>query len=270
MSDLAQWRIELPPPHVEPSPRRIRVRAGDTLIADSTRAQLLAWYGPGMLPTYCLPPQDVRAELFRPAQPSGQSRPSADTGKRRSDRPTIAYDVVVGDQVVERAARLFRPSPPPLDVIEGFWTFTWDAGLSWFEEALEVHVHARDPSKRVDAVPSDRHVLVELDGVVLAESRRPHALFETWLPTRWYLPLEDVRQELLVPSTTVTQCPYKGTASYWSVQVGPTLHQDLAWTYPDPIIENPRVAGLVAFFNEHVDLTIDGVRQERPLTPWSR
>jgi uncharacterized protein (DUF427 family) len=106
--------------------------------------------------------------------------------------------------------------------------------------------------------------------VVLAESRRPHALFETWLPTRWYLPLEDVRQELLLPSPTVTQCPYKGTASYWSAQVGPTLHEDLAWTYPDPIIENPRIAGLVAFFNERVDLTIDGVRQERPLTPWSR
>ena len=76
-----------------------------------------------------------------------------------------------------------------------------------------MHVHARDPSKRVDAVPSDRHVVVELEGVVLAESRRPHALFETWLPTRWYLPLEDVRQELLVPSATVTQCPYKGTAT---------------------------------------------------------
>jgi uncharacterized protein (DUF427 family) len=261
MSDLARWTIKVPPPHVEPTPRRIRVRAGDTLIADSTKAQLLAWYGPGMLPTYCLPPQDVRTDLFRP---------SPDRGAPTGDRPTIAYDVVVGDQVVERAARLFRALPPPLDTIEGFWTFTWDRGLSWFEEGLEVHVHAKDPGKRVDTVPSDRHVVVELDGVVLAESRRPHALFETWLPTRWYFPLEDVRQDLLVPSSTVTQCPYKGTASYWSVQVGPTLHEDLAWTYPDPVLENPRIAGLVAFFNEHVDLIIDGVRQERPRTPWSR
>src|SRR5205807_7224055 len=138
-----------------------------------------------------------------------------------------------------------------------------------FEEALEVHVHARDPSKRVDVVPSERHVRVELDGEVLAESRRPHALFETKLPTRWYLPLEDVRQELLVPSDTMTRCPYKGTASYWSARIGDTLHPDVAWTYPQPILECPRIAGLVAFFNERVDLVVDGLHEERPRTPWS-
>ena len=142
--------------------------------------------------------------------------------------------------------------------------------MRWFEEAMEVHVHARDPRKRVDVLPSDRHIRVELDGELLAESHSPHALFETNLPTRWYLPREDVRFELLEPSITVTRCPYKGSAVYWSAHIGDTLHRDLAWSYPEPIIECPRIAGLVCFFNERVDLVVDGERLERPDTEWSR
>jgi uncharacterized protein (DUF427 family) len=113
-------------------------------------------------------------------------------------------------------------------------------------------------------------VRVELDGVVVGESRRPHALFETHLPTRWYLPPEDVDQELIEPSGTVTRCPYKGTASYFSVRVGDRVHDDVAWTYPDPVVECPRIAGLIAFFNERVDLAVDDAPQPRPRSPWSR
>jgi uncharacterized protein (DUF427 family) len=112
-------------------------------------------------------------------------------------------------------------------------------------------------------------VRVETDGELVAESRRPHAVFETTLPTRWYLPTEDLRQELFIPSDTVSHCPYKGTASYQSVRIGDTVHHDVAWSYAEPVIECPRIAGLVAFFNEKVDLVIDGERLERPQTPWS-
>ncbi len=228
-------------------------------MADSQRAQLLTWYGPGMLPTYCLPAPDVRTDLLAPSTPGAGAVPF-----------TVDHDLVVDGRTFPRAAHLFRDPPDELRALEGLWTFAWDAGLSWFEEALEVHVHAKDPSKRVDVVPSDRHVRIELDGVVLAESDRAHALFETTLPTRWYLPLEDVRQELLVPSDTVSHCPYKGAASYWSVRVGDTVHGDLAWFYPDPVPECPRIAGLVCFLDEAIDLVLDGVPQERPRTPWSR
>ena len=249
-----------PAVHVEPSPRWVRVRAGDTLIADSRRASLLSWYGPGRLPTYCLPAEDVRTDLFRPsAEPEGRLL------------HTAAHDVVVDEQVVAgQAALLFADPPAELSAVAGLWTFTWDDGLAWFEEALEVHVHARDTNKRVDVVPSERHIVVEIDGVVVAESRRPHALFETTLPTRWYLPMEDVRAELLEPTDTVSRCPYKGTARYWSARIGDTVHDDVAWSYAEPVVECPRIAGLVSFFNERVDLIIDGVRQERPRTPWSR
>ena len=249
--------MRLPGPRVEPSPRWIRVRAGDVELANSKRALLLAWYGPGMLPTYCLPADDVHTELLERRGPS-------------SVQPFMEdHDINVGDRVLPAVAQLFRAPPPPLDQLDGHWTFQWDSGLSWFEEALEVHVHARDTTKRVDVLPSDRHVRVEVDGEVVAESHRPHALFETTLPTRWYLPLEDVRQELLVPSDTVSRCPYKGTAAYWSVQLGSALHADVAWTYREPVPECPRIAGLVAFFNERVDLVIDGEKQDRPRTVWS-
>jgi uncharacterized protein (DUF427 family) len=228
--------VKLPAPHVEPSPRWVRVRANGEWVADSRRALLLAWYGRDRLPTYCFPAEDVRTDLL--AQ--------------------------LGD-----AARQLQDLPAPLAGANGMWTFTWDGRVQWFEEAMEVIVHAKDPRTRVDVVPSERHIRVAIGGELIAESRRPHALFETTLPTRWYLPPEDVRLDLLEPSDTVSQCPYKGTARYWSVRAGGQLHRDVAWSYPDPIPENPRIAGLISFFNERVDLTIDGVLEERPDTPWS-
>ncbi|HEX2047793.1 MAG TPA: DUF427 domain-containing protein [Acidimicrobiales bacterium] len=248
--------FEPPAPHVEPSPRWVRVKAGDTWIADSRRAQLLSWYGPGMLPTYCLPADDVRTDLLSPS-PVG------------SGGFLVDHDVRVDGRVIERGAQLFRAPPPALASLDGHWTFPWDGRLRWFEEAQEVEVHARVPTHRVDAVPSERHVRVEVAGELVAESRLPHALFETSLPTRWYLPVHDVFWEKLEPSDTVSRCPYKGTARYWSVRAGSELHRDLAWSYPEPVPECPRIANLVALFNEKVVLTIDGVLQPRPQTPWS-
>ncbi|HEX2048861.1 MAG TPA: DUF427 domain-containing protein [Acidimicrobiales bacterium] len=248
--------FEPPAPRVEPTPRWIRVKAGETWIADSRRALLLTWYGPGMLPTYCLPSDDVRTDLLSPS-PIG------------SGGFLVDHDVRVGDRVIERGAQLFRAPPARLAALDGHWTFPWDGRMRWFEEAQEVEVHARTPNHRVDAVPSERHVRVEVAGELVAESHRPHALFETSLPTRWYLPVHDVLWDKLEPSATVSRCPYKGTARYWSVWAGGELHPDLAWSYPEPIPECPRIANLVAFFNEKVDLTIDGELQARPRTPWS-
>lgn len=228
--------MELPAPQLEPTPRWVRVRAGREWVADSRRALLLTWYGPGMLPTYCFPADDVRLDLV-PA---------------------------LGD-----AAFRLEGLPAEVAGAEGLWTFAWDGRVRWFEEALEVFAHAKDPTKRVDVLPSERHVRVEVAGELIAESRRPHALFELPLPTRWYLPADDVRSDLLEPSATVSQCPYKGTARYWSVRAGDQLHPDIAWSYPDPVPECPRIAGLVCFYNEKVDLIVDGVHQARPDTPWS-
>jgi uncharacterized protein (DUF427 family) len=152
----------------------------------------------------------------------------------------------------------------PIEEIRGAVRVDWDAMDSWFEEDEEVYVHVRSPYTRVDILPSSRHLRVLVAGEVVATSHRPWLLFETGLPVRYYLPKLDVRMELLEPTDSQTRCPYKGEASYWSVRAGGTVHTDLAWSYPRPLPESTRVAGLVAFYNEKVDIEIDGVLQERP------
>jgi uncharacterized protein (DUF427 family) len=141
---------------------------------------------------------------------------------------------------------------------------------AWFEEDEPVHVHPRDPHKRVDILASSRHVEVVVNGVKVADTHHPRLLFETSLPTRYYVPLTDVRMDLLRASEKVTQCPYKGTAAYWSVEAGGEVDEDLFWVYRTPVHESAEIAGLASFFNERVDVYVDGVLQERPQTMWSK
>ena len=225
-----EFDIESPPFRVEPTPRWIRVRAGGEWIADSRKALLLSWHGPGTLPTYCLPAEAVRTDLLAPSMPDAATPAGF----------MAPHDVRADGERIEAAAFLLRDPPPPFETVDAHWTFTWhDPRIEWYEEATEVHVHARDPRHRVDAIPSERHVRVELDG------------------------------ELLEPSDTATRCPYKGVARFFSVRLADELHRDLAWSYPDPIPENALIAGRIAYFNERVDLVVDGERLERPFTPWS-
>lgn len=152
--------------------------------------------------------------------------------------------------------------------LDGYVALQWNAFDHWFEEDEEVFVHARDPYKRIDILRSSRHVVVGLGGAVVADSRQPTILFETSLVRRLYLPLSDLRMDLLVPSATRTQCPYKGEAKYWSVRIGETLHPDVVWSYPTPVREAAPIAGLACFY-EKVDISVDGVAQPRPITPFS-
>jgi uncharacterized protein (DUF427 family) len=139
----------------------------------------------------------------------------------------------------------------------------------WYEDGEEVFVHPRDPYHRVDVVRTDRDVNVSLDGEELVRSTRAYALFETSLPPRWYLSREDVSADL-IDSDTITGCPYKGAAAYHSVQrVDGTVERDLVWCYREPFDEVARIAGLVCFFNERVDIELDGELQVRPESPWS-
>jgi uncharacterized protein (DUF427 family) len=137
------------------------------------------------------------------------------------------------------------------------------------EEDDAVFVHARDPDARVEVVRSSRRVRIELGGEVLAESARPRLLFEPGLPTRYYLPKQDVRVELLEPSATTTRCPYKGAAVYWSLRLGETFVEDIVWSYPSPIPECRKIENLLSFYNEKVDIFVDGELQPRPVREWS-
>ena len=241
-------------PFVEPTPRRIRVRLADELVACSDHAQLLVQYGPGGLPTYYLPLTDV--------VPDTLVDESTGTDGRRT------WAVQVDGRRVQAAAWTHPDPTGPLCDLAGLVTFSWRQ-LEWYEEDERALVHARDPYKRVDTLRSSRRVQVLVSGTEVANSTRPLILLETGLPTRYYVPASDVDMQLLEASDTVSSCPYKGRARYWSVRAGDTLVPDAVWSYPDPIPENPRIRDLLCFFNERVDLVVDGQRLERAQSQWS-
>ena len=240
---------------VEPGPKRVRAVLHGTAVAD-TRQPRLVWENPHY-PSYYFPRADVRTELL---VPSTRTERSPSRGDARY------FDVQVGERRVADAAWCYPDSP--LEALRDLIRFEWGAMDAWFEEDEEVFVHPRSPYTRVDILASSRHVEVELDGVTLADSRRPTLLFETGLPVRYYLPKVDVRFDLLEPRDTTSACPYKGFARYWSVPGSPA-GVDVAWSYPTPLPESQKVAGLVCFYNERVDLTVDGERQARPRSPFS-
>ncbi|MEV7649656.1 DUF427 domain-containing protein [Arthrobacter sp. NPDC089319] len=246
--------MEFEKPFAEPTGRRIRVRLGGGLVADSSRARLLVQYGRGGLPTYYLPREDVAAGAL--------ANPRAGSAGQQ------VWDVAVGSKRAEAGAWEHANPTGDLAELAGHVTFSWRQ-LEWYEEDERVLVHARDPYKRVDTLRSSRRVQIYLEGQKVADSIRPLLLFETHLPVRYYLPAEDVRTDLLEASDTVTSCPYKGMARYWSVRLGQNLVRDVMWSYPDPIPENPKIRDLFCFFNERVDLVVDGLPQDRPDTPWS-
>ncbi len=238
---------------VERSDRRVRVRAGGEWVADTTSALLMLEQG--LVPVYYLPRSDVRMELLAPA---------AKRTRCETKGEAAYYTLRAGTFVAEDAAWSYESPIPGREQLSRYISFYWNRVEQWFEEDEEIFVHPRDPHKRVDAIRSSRHVRVVIAGETVAETTRPVLLFETGLPTRYYLPAQDVRLDLLEPSESRTQCPYKGVASYHSVNIGGELFRDVVWSYPFPIPECPKIEGLLAFYNERIELYVDGERQEQP------
>jgi uncharacterized protein (DUF427 family) len=242
--------------HVQPVPRRVRAVLADQTVLDTTRARYV-WEWPHY-PQYYIPLADVRRDLL---VAEGQAKQS-----RRGLQHLHALRA--GDVDRAHAARVLDESP--VDGLAGTVRFEWDALDAWYEEDEQVFVHPRNPYVRVDALRSARPLRVELDGTVLADSASPVLVFETGLPTRYYVNRTDVDFTHLVPSDTVTACPYKGTTSaYWSVRIGDTVHADLAWAYDFPTRQLLPITGLIAFYNEKVDIILDGQLLDRPQTHFS-
>jgi uncharacterized protein (DUF427 family) len=246
--------------YLEDSPRRIRARFGGETIVDSRHAKLL--HEQNHLPIYYFPEADVRMDLL---EPTDHSTRCPFKGQARY------WSVRVGDRVAENAAWGY-PEPiedaPPLD---GYVALYWNKMDEWLEEDEPAIVHARDPYHRVDVLDTSRHVRVSVGGESVADTTRAKVIFETGLPPRWYIPPEDVRADALVDSDTRTGCAYKGFASYKHVKAGEAgdTEEDLIWFYDDPSREVAPIKGHLAFFNERVDIEVDGELQERPVTQWS-
>jgi uncharacterized protein (DUF427 family) len=238
-----------------------RVRAlfdGETVV-DSLRTRLL--HETGRLPVFYFPLADVSQNLLEPS-PTSVEVPAKGRASYRSLR--------VGDRTAPDAAWVFDEPVADAAFLSGHVAFEWGAIDEWFVEDEQLFGHPRDPYSRIDVLKSTRHVRVSLLGELLAESRRSKVLYETALPPRFYLPPDDVRTELLVPSSTRTRCAYKGSASYWHVQLGDRLVEDLVWTYRDPQHDAEPVADLLCLFSERTDLEVDGEPMDRPRTQWSR
>ncbi len=253
-----QFNFELPRRkgliYFEDSPRRIRAEFGGETIVDGRHAKLLHEHG--HLPIYYFPQDEVRMDLLVPSD-------------KRTTCPykgeASYWSVRAGGKVAEDAVWSY---PEPIDgapSLSGYYAFYWNKMDEWLEEDEPAIVHARDPYHRIDVLETSRHVRITLAGETLADTTRARVLYETGLPARWYVPREDVRMDLLTASDTRTGCAYKGFATYWSL--GDEV--DLVWSYPDPRHEAERIRDHLAFFNERVDVEIDGELQERPVTQWS-
>jgi uncharacterized protein (DUF427 family) len=242
--------------HVELSPRRVRAYFDNQVLADSE--QVLLVYETKRPPVYWFPVSDVRMDLLAPKAAAGDTTSG-----------TLRWRSNTGGKVADNLAWSHAEPAGDLAPLEGHITFYWNAIDAWYEEDEEIFVHPRDPYSRVDTVHSSRQVRIEVDGQVVAETDRPVLLYETGLPTRYYIPKLDVRMELLEATDTVTHCPYKGAASYWSLSAGDKTYRDYVWSYPRPIPEIPKIENLLCFYNEKVDVYVDGKLQERPVSLFS-
>jgi uncharacterized protein (DUF427 family) len=241
---------------IEDTAKRIRAYLDGELVIDTTNAKLV-WEKP-YYPTYYFPRGDVNESVLV-ASPETKKSPSRGLAE--------LFTVKGATRATVEGAYAYPRSP--IEELRGLVAFRWDALDHWFEEDEEVFVHARDPYTRIDILPSSRRVTVEINGVQVADTTNAMMLFETGLPTRYYMPKTDVRLDLMTPTATATSCPYKGTARYWSITANGETFTDHVWGYDTPLPESSRIAGLVSFYNEKADIYIDGELQDRPKTKFS-
>ncbi|HTF12594.1 MAG TPA: DUF427 domain-containing protein [Asanoa sp.] len=239
----------------EPTEKRVRATLGGQTIVDTTNA-VLVWEPRRIVPTYAVPAADLRAALSSAGsiEPGGPGFLHPGIPFSVHSTAGEALDVSAGGQTRDQAA--FRPADADL---RDYVVLDFDAMDQWFEEDEQVHAHPRDPYHRVDARASSRQVRIEDGGTLLAETTRPVLVFETNLPVRFYLPREDVVAEL-TPSDQLSYCPYKGQASYWSTDA----RANVVWSYPEPLPDAAELAGLVAFYDDLLDVTVDGKLRDRP------
>jgi uncharacterized protein (DUF427 family) len=258
---------------MHPIRKWVRASSGDRTVVDTRRAQLV-WEPRRVVGSYAVPEADIIGELV-PAQASGadahpvfleEGPPVLDPSTPFAVHSTDGRPLTIRTPDGDLTAAAFRPDDRDL---AGYVILDWDAFTQWYEEDEPVMGHPHDPFDRIDCLRSSRRVQIAVNGVVLADSTRPTLLFETPLPTRFYLPRDDVSMDLLERTDTHTVCAYKGRASYWSARVGDTVLPDIAWSYEDPLHDATPVRDLIAFFTERLDLTLDGEPQARPRTPWS-
>ncbi len=253
----------------EPLGQRLRASLAGTPLLDTDRGRLV-WEPQRLVATYAVPLEDVLVPVV-PIGASGSQLP-ADLPRFLDPRIPFGVHTTAGEQVELRIAEGedavvagFRPDDTDL---AGYVVVEFDGPDEWWADGDRVHAHPRDPFHRIDVTAASRPVRIEHDGDLVAVTDDALLLYETSVPVRTYVPVEDVVVPLL-PSTTITWCAYKGRATYRSAALPDRVLDDIAWCYEDPAPEVGRIRGRVAFWDERVDVTVGGVTRPRPETPWS-
>ena len=231
--------------YVHALPKRIRGELAGETVVDTTDARML--HETALLPRWYLPASDVRTDLLEPSETTTHCPFKGDARY---------WNVRVGDRVVTDAFWEYPIPGPGSPDLTGLMSPYVEKLDRWFEEDEEILGHPRDPFHRVDARRSSAHVVVRVRGEQVANSRRPVAIFESGLPVRWYIPLDDVRGDHLVESSTTTVCPYKGVARYWSIKMADGVVEDAVWSYAEPLLEALPAKGLVSFRGEGVEVEV--------------
>ena len=242
------FEVTAPDGHVlylEETEKRVRAVFNGETVADSRRVKIL--HETDHLPVYYFPEEDLRHDLLEATDHSTHCPFKGDASYR---------SVRVGDRVAENAVWTYEDPMPSAPPIRGLVAFYGEKMDRWLEEDEEAFGHPHDPYHRVDVLQSSRHVKVTANGEVVAETDNPKLLFETGLPVRYYIPPEDVATEMLTPSETRTVCPYKGIASYRSLDVGGEEIEDAAWYYPEPLPEAQKVRDHLCFYDGKVEIEV--------------
>ncbi len=247
--ETANYRIDGPAHRLlmHDFPRRVRaVVAGETVL-DTEGGRLL--HETALRPQLYVPLGDLAQELLK----------ATDHHTYCPFKGTASYwSVVAGDRIAENAVWAYPEPNAESAWLRGYAGLYWESMDQWYDEDEQVEGGLPDPFHRVDVRDSSRHVRVRLGDQVLAETGRPRLLSETGLPNRLYVQPDDVRSDLLVPSETRTVCPYKGTASYWSVRAGNKELSDAVWSYPEAKGDSSRVAGYLCFGHDELAIEVDG------------
>jgi len=229
----------------EPLRRRMRVRFGSTWIADSDDVVLL--HEPGRYPVAYFPIDAIVDGVLEPGEHT----------TRHQDLGTTAwYTVRAGTQSKPRAAWQHTDLPGYAGELKGRVAFAWRAMDAFYEEDERIVGHAADAYHRIDIRQTSRHLVVRDGDRVIADTRRPLALYESGFAPRWYVPRDDVDQTALTAAEGQTFCPYKGLCSYWDVGAA----RRAAWAYEDAWTGVDRISGLISFEPDKVEVHLDGTR----------
>ena len=235
-------------PFAEPLRRRMRVRFAGAWIADSEDVVLL--HEPGRYPVAYFPLDDVAGGVLRLAEHTTQHR---DFG------PTAWYTAQSGTTAKQRAAYQHVDLPDHAAELRERVAFAWRAMDAFYEEDERIVGHAADNYHRIDIRQSGRHLRVQHEGQVIADTTNPLVLFESGFAPRWYVPRSDVHVSALAPAEGQTFCPYKGLCSYYDVIGAPRS----VWSYEDAWTEVRRISGFLSFEADKLEVCLD-CRQMRP------